>query len=260
LDLQCKFYACKKMQKKNPALMDFVFKTCQEQQRDAYDNSGYGWDDNDKKNELWDKSTRFLVVEDVTSGGRPVGFIHFGFTLQGDVLDQMSGMPALKVFNIAMLEPAQRIGVGQRLMQIMELIARKNDMSFVQCMVTNESKAALQFFKKKLKGYKVDDVASYCQVELEDQEELDTFKVFSKDLNPENIKKVDRTEEAAPNVTATAVTPEVVLENAVQDRPSEGGAVSSELAEVVPAAAEVSEDAKQPVEEAKKKKKKTKKK
>ena len=141
-------------------------------------------------NELSDKATRFVVVEDVSAGGRPVGFCQFGFTLQGDVLDQFEGLPVLKVFNLALLDQAQRKGVGQRMMQLMEMIARKQNMAYVQCMVTKKQKAAVKFFKKKLKGYEVDNVASYCQVEAEDLEELDTFHVFSKNLDPASIKKI----------------------------------------------------------------------
>lgn len=147
--------------------------------------------------ELGDKATRFVVVEDISSGGRPVGFVQFGFTLQGDVLDQMEGLPVLKVFNLALLEQAQRKGVGQRLMQLMEMVARKQNMAYVQCMVTKKQKAAVKFFNKKLKGYEADDVSSYCQVEEEDLEELETFHVFSKNLDPSAIKKISKEDKLA---------------------------------------------------------------
>jgi hypothetical protein len=84
----------------------------------------------------------------------------------------------------------QRKGVGVRLMQLMEMVARKQNMAYVQSMVTKKQKSAVKFFKKKLKGYEADDVSQYCEVEEEDLEELETFHVFSKNLDPAAIKKV----------------------------------------------------------------------
>jgi len=195
IELQCAFVPGKKLSKKNPTFLKFAFSLCKEQQEDAYDNSGYGWDDDDKMSELTAKESRYLVMED--QDRRPVAFAHFGFTLQGDVLDQMVGEPVLKVYNIAVLEGLQRQGIGQRLIQLLELIARKNNMAYVQTMVTNGSDAALAFFQRKLKGYKADNVASYCQVELEDLEELASIQVFSKCLDPALIKKVSPIEDSS---------------------------------------------------------------
>lgn len=48
-----------------------------------YDASGYGWDDDDKKRELTEQGTRFLIVRERESGAL-AGFCHFRFSVQGD--------------------------------------------------------------------------------------------------------------------------------------------------------------------------------
>merc|ERR1712086_790621 len=63
LEANIVFHTGKKLHKKHPQLLKFFFATTKEQQGEAYDSSGYGWDDDDKKNELGDRATRFLVVE-----------------------------------------------------------------------------------------------------------------------------------------------------------------------------------------------------
>ena len=71
------------------------------------------------------RSTRYLIV---MRDGKPcgkhhaslhhligteTGFLHFGFTLQGDVLDQPCGTPVLKVFNLNLEDSIQRQVIGR---------------------------------------------------------------------------------------------------------------------------------------------------
>ena len=42
----------------------FAFRCAKENMEDLYDDSGYGWDDEDKRRELGEKACRFLVAYD----------------------------------------------------------------------------------------------------------------------------------------------------------------------------------------------------
>ena len=60
---------------------------CKRNMEALYDDSGYGWCDLDKEDELTNHegAARFLIVNDKTEG-RNAGFVHFRFTLQGEAV------------------------------------------------------------------------------------------------------------------------------------------------------------------------------
>ena len=60
-----------------------------------------------------------------------LGFVHFRFTVQGEVIDAMSGETQVYVYDIHIEEEFQRKGLGKHLLIILELIARKEKMSFL---------------------------------------------------------------------------------------------------------------------------------
>jgi hypothetical protein len=95
-----------------------------------FDDCGYGWVDEEKITELSGKEARFLIVRRAADR-EPIGFVHFRFSLQGDVVEAMEGGPALFVDDLQLTREAQRKGVGKLIMGLMELIARKQRMSFV---------------------------------------------------------------------------------------------------------------------------------
>ena len=103
---------------------------------DRYDASGYGWDDDDKKRELTENGARFLVVrawpeEDGEEYGEMVGFCHFRFTVQGDVIDEMKGDSCVMLHDIHIEEEYQRKGLGKHMTTILELIAKREGLSRV---------------------------------------------------------------------------------------------------------------------------------
>lgn len=106
----------------------WAFDLVKETMEDKYEASGYGWDDEDKLRELTEKGTRFLVVRE---GGTPVGFVHFRFTVQGEVIDQMAGDPSLHIYDISIEEELQRKGLGKHLLLILELVARREKMKLL---------------------------------------------------------------------------------------------------------------------------------
>jgi hypothetical protein len=71
--------------------VEWAFNLVKDNMEDVYDASGYGWDDDDKMNELKEDGARFLLIKsDVTD--KLIGFAHFRFTVQGEIMETMSGM------------------------------------------------------------------------------------------------------------------------------------------------------------------------
>ena len=81
---------------------------------DKYDAAGYGWDDADKLKELEEDGGRFLVLKE---HGAVVGFCHFRFTVQGDVMDKMLGETTLMVHDLQVAETHRRKGLGKATQQ-----------------------------------------------------------------------------------------------------------------------------------------------
>ena len=99
--------------------------------KDLYDSSGFQWCDLDKKDELFEHggAARFLVARHRTGEKKPVGFVHFRFTLQGEAVGVIGGEPCLYVMD-AQLEPAvQRKGLGTHMFSMLDTIARKQGMN-----------------------------------------------------------------------------------------------------------------------------------
>ncbi len=88
-----------------------------------------GWDDEDKEKELTEDGTRFLLVKDAF--GDLIAFVHFRFTVQGEVMDVMSGDPCVYIWDIHVEQESRRCGLGKHLMTILELIARQQKMKLL---------------------------------------------------------------------------------------------------------------------------------
>ena len=72
----------------------WAFDICKLHMEDIYDASGYGWEDDDKLHMLTEDGTRFLVVrerENDNKEGDLVAFVHFRFSVQGEVAQKMCG-------------------------------------------------------------------------------------------------------------------------------------------------------------------------
>ena len=72
----------------------WAFDICKLHMEDIYDASGYGWEDDDKLHMLTEDGTRFLVVrerETDNKEGDLVAFVHFRFSVQGEVAQKMCG-------------------------------------------------------------------------------------------------------------------------------------------------------------------------
>lgn len=80
LNVQIKFSA-----KLTTDEVDLAFDMAKENMEALYDQSGYGWDDDDKMDELSGQGGRFLIIRSNESEtmGDFLGFVHFRFTVKG---------------------------------------------------------------------------------------------------------------------------------------------------------------------------------
>jgi ribosomal protein S18 acetylase RimI-like enzyme len=96
----------------------FAFELNKQNMRAVVNASGFGWDTEEKMEELTDKSARFLLIRSA-AGEELVGFVNFRFTLQGEMEGRMVGAAALFVYDIQLAPAVQRKGLGKFLMQVL---------------------------------------------------------------------------------------------------------------------------------------------
>ncbi|CAN1200895.1 N-alpha-acetyltransferase 40 [Linum perenne] len=93
----------------------------------------------------------FVQEEDLDDKAVPlVGFVHYRFTLEEEI-------PVVYVYEIQLESRVQGKGLGKFLMQLVELIARKNCMSAIVLTVQKANVAAMDFYTNKMssKGYPI---------------------------------------------------------------------------------------------------------
>lgn len=77
-------------------------------------------------------------------GDRVVGFVHYRFIVEEDI-------PVIYVYELQLESCAQGKGLGKFLMQLIELIARKNRMRAVMLTVQKANALAMNFYTSKLR-------------------------------------------------------------------------------------------------------------
>lgn len=132
---------------------DWAFDLVKSNMEEVYDASGYGWDDDDKLQELTEKGARFLLVR---QDDELIAFTHFRFTVQGEFMDQMAGETSLQVWDIHVEEEYQRKGLGKHLLTLLELIARREKMKMVSIPIQLNDMRSMVWIKKLGKGFEPD--------------------------------------------------------------------------------------------------------
>ena len=174
----------------------WALELCKRNMEAQYEASGYGWDDGLKEEEFEDCS-RFLVAKDKATAA-PLAFLHFRFSLQGEIYQSMSGEPALIVYDLQVAEEAQRKGLGKRMMQLCELMANKTAMQHVMFRMVGEHAPPLAFIQGKLKGYEADKLCGCTEDEImaaDADGESEFLVVHSKAIKPK-VKPLSAEEKA----------------------------------------------------------------
>lgn len=121
------------------ATLDACFALLKRNMEQHYVTSYGEWSDKAKLAELKHADARYLLVRDAEQ--RLVGFCHVRFEWeQNDIV--------LYVMEIQLDEPVRRRGLGKRLMQMLELIARKNNLDAIWLTVLGSDVDARRFYDK----------------------------------------------------------------------------------------------------------------
>jgi hypothetical protein len=91
--------------------------------------------------------------------GKPVGFVHFRFTLQGEAVGVLGGEPALYIMDIQLVDAVKKKGLGKHLVRTLEMIARQQRMMHVMLPVTVADDGAKAFFLNGMNGFIQDDLS-----------------------------------------------------------------------------------------------------
>eukprot|EP01041_Mallomonas_annulata_P011469 gene11469-23987_t len=197
LDVRIEFSA-----KLSRADANWAFDLTKTHMENIYESSGYGWDDEDKMRELTEQGARFLLIRETNPSfpGGLVAFAHFRFTVQGEVMDMMAGEPCLYLWDIQIEKSCQRRGLGRHLITLLELIARREKMSFISVPIQNSDAKAMEWITK-IRGFKNDfDLTSLVGFDPENE----GFTVMSKNLTIAPRRQGQITEESENTTTMNA--------------------------------------------------------
>lgn len=162
---------------------------------EAEHDAGREWNEEDKQEHLVEDAARFLVARDST--GTIVAFLHFRFTLHGEMADEMEGQCCLFVYDLHITPSLQRRGLGRHLMCMAELIARKANMfSMIMPIPRTElADSARTFLTNKLRGWvcDMDALAEAAPRTAKAIAEDNSLEVYAKQL--EETPSIQREEE-----------------------------------------------------------------
>lgn len=119
-------------------LKDWVFDLTTKHMKHFYEHT-WGWSDKNKRTELFEDHSRYLIAKDESD--KPIGFIHIRFEFE---LKETT----LYVYELQIEDEYQRKGLGLFFMQAAEFIALKKKMESVMLTVFKENLPARAFYQK----------------------------------------------------------------------------------------------------------------
>lgn len=203
--------------------VEWAFEITRQHMESRYDASGYGWDDDDKERELTEDGARFLLLRDANDGDKLIGYAHFRFTVQGEIIDAMAGDSCLFLVDLHLETPYQKKGLGKHIMVLLELIARREKMSRVSMPIYLGDDATKTWLLQAVqRGYELDESCALFGFDSE----MEGFEVYSK-IFPAPVVKAA---EPAPTVTNTTTVEqlETVFTKATELAPSTSDAQDKE--------------------------------
>jgi GNAT superfamily N-acetyltransferase len=147
---------------------------------DMYQESDWGLNMAEKEEELSHENARFLICstcndhnDDDNDYDELLAFAHFRFDVNDD--DDPTEQ-VLYVYELQVDASVRQCGLGRRIMSILELVARRAQMSKTMLTVFKSNKAAIQFYTLKMK-YKVDEISPSMHGQIAD------YEILSKRVN-----------------------------------------------------------------------------
>nr|CAG4643665.1 EOG090X0MNC [Ilyocryptus agilis] len=131
----------------------WAFDLLKRNMKTLYENSVTGWNEKDKQEEMAHSAAWYLIAY---SAEQPVAFSHFRFDLD-------YGHPVVYCYELQLEEDCRRKGLGRFLLQILELMAFRNNLEKVVLTVFTHNPDAVKFFKSV--GYTVDETSPISTIE-----------------------------------------------------------------------------------------------
>lgn len=110
----------------------------------------FGWNEKEKRVEMWEDEAWYLVARDEESG-KAIAFSHFRFDMDYD--DEV-----VYCYEIQVEAAFKRKGLGKFMMKVLEMLCLKADMLKLMATIFKKDKSQSGFFKKTLK-FDVDETS-----------------------------------------------------------------------------------------------------
>jgi len=166
---------------------EFIIDLLAKNMKKLYEDSEWGWNDKNKREEMLDEKAWYLLAE--TSDGTIAGYSHFRFDMDFD--DEV-----VYVYEIQIDSTYQRKGLGRFMMQVLEMLAFKADMRKIMLTVFKHNPEAENFFKKTMK-YEIDETCP-----IDDVVEQYDYEILSKF----NKRKLAREASQATEIQTTCAS------------------------------------------------------
>ncbi|XP_060536217.1 N-alpha-acetyltransferase 40 [Cylas formicarius] len=142
----------------------WIFNLTKKNMQLKYEQCSWGWNDKKKMEELYDERAWFLLAANCIDQSY-LAFSHFRFDID-------MGIEVLYCYELQLETHVQRKGLGKFMMQVLELMAFKNNMKKVVLTVLKNNPNS-KFFKAI--GYELDESCP-----IDDEEETYPYEILSK--------------------------------------------------------------------------------
>jgi ribosomal protein S18 acetylase RimI-like enzyme len=136
-----------------------------------YEQSSWGYSPSQKRQEMFHTDARYLLAHHSDSG-LLCAFAHFRFDV-----DDEGDEPLVYLYELQVATDSQGVGLGRRLMQLLELICRSFHLSRIMLTVFLSNEGAIRFYTDAL-GYSVDDSSPSRAGEVA------SYEILSKSIAP----------------------------------------------------------------------------
>ncbi|XP_026760808.1 N-alpha-acetyltransferase 40 [Galleria mellonella] len=140
-----------------------------------YETCAWGWNKERKVEEMTDDSAWYIIAKE--KNGTLLAFSHFRF-------DMDYGEPVLYCYEVQVEAAGRRRGLGQRVLCVLEKLARVTRMRFVRLTALTHNPSAYAFFKAC--GYSLDETSPPI-------EEAAHYEILSKAIDTNDSQKDEET-------------------------------------------------------------------
>ncbi|XP_034834247.1 N-alpha-acetyltransferase 40 [Maniola hyperantus] len=147
-------------------VLDCAISLTERNMKRLYETCAWGWNKERKVEEMKDDSAWYLIARN--NDNILQAFSHFRF-------DMDFGEPVLYCYEVQIEEGGRRRGLGQRVMQVLERLARATHMRYVRLTALTHNPSAAAFFQAC--GYRIDETSPAKEYSAH-------YEILSKPIEP----------------------------------------------------------------------------